>query len=129
MTSIQRELLENEKTLLIYISYIIQDNQITPYCVNLFVQTRQSVLYLGFEPRSDQTKDFKIDICCFSAKYAAALRRKSKDWSTQNQNIVSEWSDMSAYGCCDLDGNLLTWCSTTITYLLRKDRGRKHLTT
>ena len=30
----------------------------------------------GFEPRSGQTKDYKIGICCFSAKYAA-LRRKS----------------------------------------------------
>jgi hypothetical protein len=33
----------------------------------------------GFEPRSGQTKDYKICICCFSAKHAA-LRRKSKDW-------------------------------------------------
>jgi hypothetical protein len=31
-----------------------------------------------FEPHSDQTKDHKIGICCFSAKQAA-LRRKSKD--------------------------------------------------
>ena len=29
-----------------------------------------------FEPRSGQTKDYKIGICCFSAKYAA-LRRKT----------------------------------------------------
>ena len=47
-----------------------------------------------FEPQSGQTKDYKIGICCFSAKHAA-LRRKSKDWSAQNQNNVSEWSDMS----------------------------------
>ena len=33
----------------------------------------------GFEPRSGQTKDYIIGICCFSAKHAA-LRRKSKDW-------------------------------------------------
>jgi hypothetical protein len=32
----------------------------------------------GFEPWSGQTKDFKIDICCFSAKHAA-LRSKSKE--------------------------------------------------
>jgi hypothetical protein len=32
----------------------------------------------GFDPRSGQTKDYKIGICCFSAKNAA-LRRKSKD--------------------------------------------------
>jgi hypothetical protein len=25
----------------------------------------------GFEPRSGQTKDYKIGICCFSTKYAA----------------------------------------------------------
>jgi hypothetical protein len=31
----------------------------------------------GFEPQSGQTKDYKLDICCFSAKHAA-LRRKSK---------------------------------------------------
>ena len=31
----------------------------------------------GFEPRSGQTKDNNIGVCCFSAKYAA-LRRKSK---------------------------------------------------
>jgi hypothetical protein len=27
--------------------------------------------------------------------HTAALRRKSKDWLAQNQNNVSEWSDMS----------------------------------
>jgi len=32
----------------------------------------------GFEPQSGQTNDYKIGICCFSAKHAA-LRRKSKD--------------------------------------------------
>ena len=48
----------------------------------------------GFEPRSGQTKDYEIGICCFSAKHAA-LRRKSKDWLARNQNNVSQWSDMS----------------------------------
>jgi len=33
----------------------------------------------GLEPRSDQTKENKIGICCFSVKNAA-LRRKNKDW-------------------------------------------------
>jgi hypothetical protein len=56
-----------------------------------------SAVNLRFEPRSDQTKDFKIGICCFSAKHAA-LRRKSKDWLFRNQNNVSEWSDMSTRG-------------------------------
>ena len=48
----------------------------------------------GFEPRSDQTKYFKICICCFFAKHAT-LKRKSKDWLARNKNNVSEWSDMS----------------------------------
>ena len=47
----------------------------------------------GFEPRSGQTKDYKIGICCFSAKHVA-LRRKSKDWLARNQNNVSDWNDM-----------------------------------
>ena len=51
----------------------------------------------GFEPRSGQTKDYKIGICCFSAEHAS-LRRKSKDWLSRNQNNVSEWSDMSTCG-------------------------------
>ena len=43
----------------------------------------------GFEPRSGQTKDYTIGICCFSARHAA-LRGKSKDWS--------KWGDMSIHG-------------------------------
>ena len=42
----------------------------------------------GFEPRSGQTKDYKIGIWCLSAKHAA-LRRKSKDWLAWNHNNVS----------------------------------------
>ena len=52
-----------------------------------------SVVDRGFEPRSGQTKDYKIGICCFTAKYAT-LRRKSKDWLVRNQDNVSEWGDM-----------------------------------
>jgi hypothetical protein len=51
----------------------------------------------GFEPRTGQTKDYNIGICCFSAKHAA-LRRKIKDWLAQNQHPVSEWGDMSILG-------------------------------
>jgi hypothetical protein len=59
----------------------------------------QSVVYRGLKPRSGQTKDYKIDICCFSTKHVA-LRSKNKDWLAQNQNVMSEWSDMSNLGCC-----------------------------
>ena len=51
----------------------------------------------GFEPRSGQTKEYKIGICCFSAKHVP-LRRKSKDGLARNQNNVSESSDMSIRG-------------------------------
>ena len=48
----------------------------------------------GFEPRSGQTKDYKISIC-----FAYPLiKRKSKDWLTRNQNNVSEWGDISICG-------------------------------
>ena len=59
----------------------------------------------GLESRSGQTKDYKIGICCFSAKHAA-LRRKSKYWLVRNQDKVSEWSDMS------ISGLLFQWAST-----------------
>jgi hypothetical protein len=51
----------------------------------------------GFELRSDQTKDYKIGICCFSARHIA-LRRKSKDWMSRNQDNVSGWEEMSIHG-------------------------------
>jgi hypothetical protein len=53
-----------------------------------------SLLIVFGLPRSGQTKDYQIGICCFSAKHAA-LRRKNKDWLARNQNNVSEWGDMS----------------------------------
>ena len=54
-----------------------------------------SAVDCGFEPRSGQTKDYKIDICCFFAKHLT-LRRTRKDWLAWNQDNVSEWSDMSS---------------------------------
>ena len=68
-----------------------------------------SVIYRGFEPLSGQTKDYKIGICCFSAKHTT-LRRKSKDLLAQNQDNVSEWSDMSTHW-------LLLMCPSGVTCL------------
>ena len=65
-------------------------NRIGGVMVSMLVS---SVVYHGYEPRSGQTKDYKIDICCFSAKHTA-LRRKKKDWLTWNQGTVSEWGNM-----------------------------------
>ena len=56
-----------------------------------------SAVNRGFEPRSGQTKDYEIGICCFSAKNAA-LRRKNKDWLVRNQDDVPDLGDMSIRG-------------------------------
>ena len=69
-------------------------NRIGDVMVNVLAS---STVYRGFEPRSGQTKDYKIGMCCFSAKHAA-LRRKSKGWLARNQDNVSEWGDMSIRG-------------------------------
>ena len=42
----------------------------------------------SFEPWLDQTKNYKIGICCFSAKHA-------KYGLAQNQDNVSKWIEMS----------------------------------
>jgi hypothetical protein len=49
-----------------------------------------SVVDCVFEPRSCQTKDYKIGICCLFAKHTA-LRRKNKDCFARNKD-VSEWA-------------------------------------
>jgi hypothetical protein len=67
---------------------------ITLFAIQLF---RVSFL-VKFEPQSGQTKDYKIGICCFSAKHAA-LQSKSKDWLDQNRDkMLCQWSDMSFLG-------------------------------
>ena len=48
----------------------------------------------GLGPRPDQTKVYKVDICCFSVKHKV-LRNKSNDWLARYQDNVSEWTDMS----------------------------------
>ena len=53
----------------------------------------------GFYPRSGQTKDCKIGICCFSANHAA-LRRKRKDWLARTQNNVHEGATFLPTDCC-----------------------------
>jgi len=53
---------------------ILVSNRIGGVMVSLLAL---SVVDRRCEPRSDQTKNYKIGICCFSAKHTA-LRRKSK---------------------------------------------------
>jgi hypothetical protein len=57
-------------------------NRISAVMVNMLAS---SEVAHGFEPRLGQTKDYKIGICCFSAKHAA-LMKKSKDWLVLNAN-------------------------------------------
>ena len=56
-----------------------------------------NVVDRGFKPRSSQTKDYEIGICCFSAKHAA-LKSKRKVWIALNQNNMSEWNDIPTHG-------------------------------
>jgi hypothetical protein len=46
-------------------------------------------VHRGFEPRSGQTKDYKIGFCFFSAKHVAFIR-KSKECLARNQDNASE---------------------------------------
>ena len=48
-----------------------------------------SAIDRGFEPRSGQTKDYAIGMCCFSAEHAA-LWRKSKDWLARDHDNMSD---------------------------------------
>ena len=60
-----------------------------------------SVVDRGFEPQSDQPKDYTSGSCCFSAEHTA-LRGKNKDWLVRNQDNVSEWGDMSIRNKCTI---------------------------
>ena len=61
----------------------------------IFGVLASSAVDRGFQPYQGQAKDYEIGICCFSAMNTA-LRSKNKDWS-QNQEIVSEWSNKSFF--------------------------------
>ena len=57
-----------------------------------------SVVGHGFEPQSNQTKDYQTGICYISTKYAAFLTSNRKDGFARNQDNMSVWSDMSTRG-------------------------------
>ena len=66
-------------------------NRIGGVMVNVLAS---SAVDCGFEPRSGQTKDYEIGICCFSAEYA------------RNQDNMFERDNMSVRGL------LFQWAST-----------------
>jgi hypothetical protein len=65
-----------------------------------------SAIDRGFESRSGQTKDYQLVFVAYNAKHVE-LRRKNKDWLAQNQDKVSEWSDMYIRGLLFLLANTL----------------------
>ena len=82
-----------------------------------------SVIDCGLQSWANQSKDYKIDICCFSAGHAA-LRSHSNDWLAQNQDNVSKWSEMSICGLLfqwsdmSICGLLFQWSDMSICGLL-----------
>jgi hypothetical protein len=60
---------------------------------------KSSAVDRGFEPRSGQTKDYKIGIFCFSAKHIT-LRREGKDLFAPNQENVSNGATCLSADCC-----------------------------
>ena len=71
----------------------------------------------GFETRSVQTKDYEMDICCFSAKHAV-LRRKT-GWVAIGIMCPSGATCISAYCCLSKQAlyksNEACWSSTKRT--------------
>jgi hypothetical protein len=67
-----------------------------------------SVVNCEVEPSLGEAKDFKIGICCYSAKQA---RSESKYLLARNQDNVSEWDNMSN------NGLLFQWASTIKIHL------------
>ena len=51
------------------------------------------------EPRVDQTKDYEMDVWCFSANHTA-LRRKRKDWLARNQKMYPNGMTCLSADCC-----------------------------
>ena len=54
---------------------LIDFNRISGVMVSMLAS---SAVDRGFEPRSGQAKDYKIGICCFSAKHAALIGERAK---------------------------------------------------
>ena len=52
-----------------------------------------------FEPRSGQTKEYTIGICCFFAKHEASSK-KNKDCLARNQDNVHGGATCLSLDCC-----------------------------
>ena len=64
-----------------YVAYLIFVLYTPAHNDGLFVRViLSSVVELGFDPRSVNTKDYKHGICCFSAKYATLRSNIKTGW-------------------------------------------------
>jgi hypothetical protein len=55
-----------------------------------------SAVVRGFEPKSGQTKNYKVGICCYYAKHVA-FRSNGNYWLARDQDDVSKWINMSTH--------------------------------
>ena len=69
----------------VFHAYSFISNRIGGVMVSMFASS--AVDRAGIETLTGQTKDYKISICCFSAKQVT-VNRKSKDWLARNQDNV-----------------------------------------
>ena len=85
--------------LLLRIIHVIRQLHMACNCIGgvMVNMLTQSGFDHGFMSQTDQTKHYKIGICCLST-IQAALSSKSKHWLAQNQDNVSERSHMSTSG-------------------------------
>jgi hypothetical protein len=63
----------------------------------------------GFKPRSGQTKDYEIGICCICSKHSA-LRRKGKYWFARNQIMCPSGATCLSTDCCEVAQSNPTKC-------------------
>ena len=72
----------------------------------------------GFQFRQHQTKDYKIGICCFSAKHAALAVRAKTGWLGIRILCLNGATCLHA-DCCfsDIAVKLLPWHETPIQIL------------
>lgn len=74
------------------------------------------LVHRGFEHLSGQTNDYKIDICCFSAKHGTIKRRKDKVWLVwMRDNLSKSGSTCLPMDCCC---STYIFCSFDIYYHL-----------
>ena len=67
--------------------------------MNINYMLASNVVDCGFEPRSNETKDYECGICSFSAKHAT-LRGNNKDWLTRNQIMCQREASYLHADCC-----------------------------